>query len=125
MGDCNSCQIFSALDTLAQGYGRDAFEVIAPAAKMAFDAFVGAWIAWLLIYHAIIRGDLTFQMVVPRLMIFTLCTVALNSVDLYWEWLYQPAYNAMNQVATALVVKSSTGVDVRDLSGMLGVVETQ
>jgi len=125
MDDCNSCQIFSALDALAQGYGRDAFEAIAPATKLAFDAFVGAWVAWVLIYHAIIRGDLAFQMLVPRLMVFTLCTAALNSVDLYWEWLYQPTYDAMNQVATTLVVKSSTGIDVRDLSGMLGVVETQ
>src|SRR5229473_1463791 len=29
----------------------------------------------------------------------------------------------MNQIATALVVKSSTGIDVRTLSGMLGIVE--
>jgi hypothetical protein len=123
MNGCITCDMFNQFDQLAQGYGRDAFEVIAPSAKLAFYAYVGVWIAWVLIYNAMIRGDLSIQMIVPRIMIITLCSVALNGADLYWEWVYQPAYDAMNQVATALVVKSSTGIDVRTLSGMLGIVE--
>src|SRR5229473_1090703 len=123
MNGCLTCDMFNQFDQLAQGYGHDAFEVIAPSAKLAFNAYVGVWIAWVLIYNAIIRGDLSIQMLVPRIMIITLCSVALNGADLYWEWVYQPAYDAMNQIATALVVKSSTGIDVRTLSGMLGTVE--
>jgi hypothetical protein len=123
MGDCITCGMFNQFDQLAQGYGRDAFGVIAPAARLVFNAYVGVWVAWVLIYNAMIRGDLNIQMVVPRIMTITLCDVALNGVDLYWDWLYQPAYDAMNQLATALVVKSSTGIDVRTLAGMLGEVE--
>jgi hypothetical protein len=115
--------MFDQFDQLAQTYGHDAFNVIAPAAKLAFNAYVGAWVAWVLIYHALIRGDLSVQMIVPRIMLITVCDIALNGVDLYWDWLYQPAYDAMNQIATALVVKSSTGIDVRSLAGMLGEVE--
>jgi hypothetical protein len=120
---CLTCGMFDLFDQLAQGYARDAFNVIAPSAKVAFNAYVGAWIAWTFIYNAMIRGDLSIQMIVPRIMIITLCSVALNGAELYWEWIYQPAYDAMNQLATALVVKSSTGLDVRTLSGMLGTVE--
>ncbi|MDB5406361.1 MAG: hypothetical protein JWL84_1273 [Rhodospirillales bacterium] len=123
MGDCITCGMFNQFDQLAQGYGRDAFGVIAPAARLVFNAYVGVWVAWVLIYNAMIRGDLNIQMVVPRIMTIALCDVALNGVDLYWDWLYQPAYDAMNQLATALVVKSSTGIDVRTLAGMLGEVE--
>src|SRR5260221_4171911 len=123
MNGCITCDMFNQVDQLAQGYGDHAFEVIAPAAKLAFNAYVGAWIAWVLIYNAMIRGDLSVQILVPRIMIITLCSVALNGADLYWEWIYQPAYDAMNQLATALVVKSSTGIDVRTLAGMLGIVE--
>jgi hypothetical protein len=117
--------MFNQFDQLAQSYGRDAFDVIAPAAKLAFNAYAGAWVAWVLIYHAIIRADLSIQMLVPRLLTITLCSVALNGVDLYWDWIYQPTYDAMNQLATSLVVKSSTGIDVRTLAGMLGSVETR
>jgi hypothetical protein len=123
MNGCLTCGMFDLFDQLAQGYARDAFNVIAPSAKLAFNAYVGAWIAWTFIYNAMIRGDLSIQMIVPRIMIITLCSVALNSVDLYWQWIYQPAYDAMNQLSTTLVVKSSTGLDVSTLSGMLGTVE--
>src|SRR5258707_5366940 len=123
MNGCITCDMFNQFDQVAQGYGHAAFEVIAPAAKLAFNAYVGAWIAWTFIYNAMIRGDLIIQMFIPRIMIITLCSVALNGADLYWEWVYQPAYDAMNQLATALVMKSSTGLNVRTLSGMLGTVE--
>src|SRR5258708_33570497 len=122
MNGCLTCGMFDLFDQLAQGYALDAFNVVAPSAKLAFNAYVGAWIAWTFIYNAMIRGDLSIQMLVPRIMIITLCSVALNGADLYWEWVYQPAYYAMNQLATALVVKSSTGIDVRTLSGMLVIV---
>ncbi len=123
MDGCLTCGMFDLFDQLAQGYARDAFNVIAPSAKLAFNAYVGAWIAWTFIYNAMIRGDLSIQMLVPRITIVTLCSVVLDGADLYWEWIYQPAYDGMNQLATALVVKSSTGLDVRTLSGMLGTVE--
>lgn len=125
MDGCITCGMFDQFDQLAQGYGRDAFEVIAPAAKLAFNAYVGVWIAWVLIFQGIIRAELSVQTLVPRILTITLCSIALNGVDLYWEWIYQPTYDAMNQLATALVVKSSTGIDVRTLSGMLGTVEAQ
>jgi hypothetical protein len=70
-----------------------------------------------------IRAELSIQILVPRILTITLCSIALNGVDLYWDWVYQPTYDAMNQLATSLVVKSSTGIDVRSLSGMLGSVE--
>jgi hypothetical protein len=123
MSDCLTCGMFDLFDQLAQGYARDAFSVIAPSAKVAFNAYVGAWIAWTFLYNTMVRGDLSIQLIVPRIMIITLCSVALDGGDLYWEWIYQPAYDAMNQLATALIVKSSTGLDVRTLSGMLGSVE--
>jgi len=123
MDGCLTCEMFDQFDQLAQGYGRDAFEVIAPAAKLAFNAYVGVWVAWVLIFQGIIRAELNVSTLVPRLLTITLCSIALNGVDLYWDWVYQPTYDAMNQLATALVVKSSTGIDVRTLSGMLGSVE--
>jgi len=123
MNGCLTCGMFDLFDQLAQGYAREAFNVIAPSAKLAFNAYVGAWIAWTFIYNAMICGDLNIQTIVPRIMIITLCSVALSGADLYWEWVYQPAYDAMNQLATTLVVKSSTGLDVLTLSGMLGTVE--
>jgi hypothetical protein len=123
MDGCLTCDMFDQFDQLAQGYGRDAFEVIAPAAKLAFNAYVGVWIAWVLIFQGIIRAELSVSTLVPRLLTITLCSIALNGVDLYWDWIYQPVYDTMNQLATSLVVKSSTGVDVRDLAGMLGSVE--
>jgi hypothetical protein len=123
MDGCLTCDMFDQFDQLAQGYGRDAFEVIAPAAKLAFNAYVGVWIAWVLIFQGMIRAELSIQILVPRILTITLCSIALNGVDLYWDWVYQPTYDAMNQLATSLVVKSSTGIDVRSLSGMLGSVE--
>jgi hypothetical protein len=125
MDGCLTCDMFNQFDQLAQGYGRDAFDVIAPAAKLAFNAYVGAWVAWVLIYNGIIRADLNVQTLVPRILTITVCSIALNGVDLYWDWIYQPIYDAMNQLATSLVVKSSTGIDVRTLAGMLGSVETR
>jgi hypothetical protein len=123
MGGCITCGMFSQFDQLAQSYGRDAFEVIAPAAKLAFNAYVGVWVAWVFIFQGIIRAELSVSTLVPRLLTITLCSIALTGVDLYWDWIYQPVYDTMNQLATALVVKGSTGVDVRDLAGMLGSVE--
>jgi hypothetical protein len=49
MGDCITCAMFGQFDQLAQGYGRDAFGVIAPAARIVFNAYVGVWVAWVLI----------------------------------------------------------------------------
>jgi TrbL/VirB6 plasmid conjugal transfer protein len=125
MDGCLTCDMFNQFDQLAQSYGRDAFDVIAPAAKLAFNAYVGAWVAWVLIYNGIIRADLNVQTLVPRILTITVCSIVLNGVDLYWDWIYQPTYDAMNQLATSLVVKSSTGIDVRTLAGMLGSVETR
>lgn len=121
--DCISCGIFDQLDALAQGYARDAFGLLAPSTNRAYEAFVGAWAAWVFVYHGAIRGDLTFQMIFPRVLTVSAISIALMNVDLYWQWIYQPAYDVMNGVAVTLIAKNSTGVAVNSISGMLGIVE--
>lgn len=125
MNGCVSCDIFTQLSQLADGYGREAFGLLAPSTRVAFNAFVGAWLAWILVVNGVILGNLRFGEVFPRIAIFTLCGLLLTGVDLYWDWFYQPTYDAMNSVAVSLVAGDTTGVQVADLPGMLAVVETQ
>lgn len=126
MPDCVSCAIFEKFDALAQAYGRQAFDLLAPSTHLAFNAFVGVWIAWVLAVDGALMGRLSFSKLFPSIAIFTFCGVLLAGVDLYWEWFYQPVYHAMNDIAVTLISPDSTGdAHATDLSGMLGVVETQ
>src|SRR5260221_642803 len=53
MPDCVSCAIFEKFDTLAQAYGRQAFDLLAPSTHLAFNAFVGEGVFKLLAVTAI------------------------------------------------------------------------
>src|SRR5216683_1386331 len=126
MPDCVSCAIFEKFDALAQAYGRQAFDVLAPSTHLAFNAFVGVWIAWVLVIDGAIMGRLSFSKLFPSVAVFTLCGILLAGVDLYWEWFYQPLYHAMNDIAVSLISPDSTGgAKSSDISGMLGIVENE
>jgi hypothetical protein len=125
MPECLSCEIFTQLDALAQGYGQQAFGVIAPPTQVTFNAFVGVWFAWMFAVEGALLGKLTFQRIAPSIATFTLCGIVLNSSGLYWEWVFKPMYAAMNGIATTLVLGNVTGVDAQDITGMLTAVEGQ
>jgi hypothetical protein len=126
MPDCVSCAIFEKFDTLAQAYGRQAFDLLAPSTHLAFNAFVGVWIAWVLAIDGALLGRLSFSKLFPSVAAFTLCGILLAGVDLYWEWFYQPLYQTMNEIAVTLVSPDSTaGTQASDIAGMLGIVETE
>src|SRR5260370_6507395 len=108
MPDCVSCAIFEKFDTLAEAYGRQAFDLLAPSTHLAFNAFVGVWLAWVLVVDGAIMGRLSFSKLFPSVAIFTLCGILLAGVDLYWEWFYQPLYHAMNDIAVTLISPDST-----------------
>jgi hypothetical protein len=121
---CLSCDIFTPLDQLAQSYGREAFNALAQPTRVAFNAFVGVWAAWVFAVEGALLGSMSFRKVAPQVLIFTLCGAGLLSVDLYWEWFYQPIYDAMNGIATSLVT-GATGVEAHSLQDMLSAVEDQ
>jgi hypothetical protein len=125
MNDCVTCDIFAQLNQLADSYGRQAFGLLAPSTRLAFNAFVGVWLAWILVVNGVVLGNLRFGEVFPRIAIFSLCGLLLTAVDFYWDWFYQPTYDAMNGIAVSLVAGDTTGVEVTDLPGMLAAVETQ
>src|SRR5690348_9665008 len=98
MSDCWSCDIFTPLDQLAQAYGREAFSALAPPTRVAFNAFVGIWAAWVFAVQGALLGQLSFRKLAPQIAIFTLCGALLLGVDLYWEWVFAPTYATMNEV---------------------------
>src|SRR5260370_20388387 len=123
MPDCVSCAIFEKFDTLAEAYGRQAFDLLAPSTHLAFNAFVGVWLAWVLVVDGAIMGRLSFSKLFPSVAIFTLCGILLAGVDLYWEWFYQPLYHAMNDIAVTLISPDSTaGGQTGRIFGIVGIV---
>jgi hypothetical protein len=126
MPSCVSCDIFAKFDSLAQAYGRQAFDLLAPSTHLAFNAFVGVWLAWVLVVDGALMGRLSFSTLFPNVVIFTLCGILLAGVDLYWEWFYQPLYHAMTDIAVTLISPDSTGgAQASDISKMLGLVEAE
>jgi hypothetical protein len=124
MAECFSCEIFTPLDQLAQAYGREAFDALAQPTRVAFNAFVGIWGAWVFAVEGALLGSMSVRKIAPQIAVFTLCGVLLLGVDLYWDWFFEPTYEAMNGVSASLVT-GATGLDARNLVDMLGLVEDQ
>ena len=126
MGGCITCDLFGKFDAQAMGFARDAFELLAPSTALAFNAFVGCWLAYVLVVHGVMKADLDWRDLVLKGAVFTVCGVMLTTANYYWEWIYVPAYEAMNGIAVTLVSKESfTTGQVRDVASMLGVVERE
>lgn len=122
---CLSCTLFERFDALAQSYARSAFEVLAPSTAMTFNAFVGVWAAYVLVFKGIARGDVDLRDFLQKCAVFGVCGLALGSVDYYWEWLYLPAYEFMVRSSAALVSGPSTNINVANLPEMLQIVERE
>jgi hypothetical protein len=122
---CLTCTVFGTIDALAQGYARAGFEALAPATAIAFNSFVGLWVAYVLVFKGIARGDLEVREFLQKVAVFVVCGTALTNVDLFWEWVYLPAYQSMSGITVALVSGSKTVEGVSDLTSMLAVVEAE
>jgi hypothetical protein len=122
---CLTCGVFATIDALAQGYARAAFESLSPAAAIAFNSFVGLWAACVLVFKGVARGDLDLREFLQKIAVFAVCGTALANVELFWEWVYLPAYHSMSGITVTLVSGSRAVDGVTDVTTMLAVVENE
>jgi hypothetical protein len=123
--DCLSCGLFVALDGVATGYGRQAFETLAPIVRQIFSAFVGLWFAYQLVFKGLYRGELSVQTLLPKLCLFALLQSALAGSGLYWSYIYEPVRLTTSEVAQLVVAPASGAIADPSLTGLLKVVEDQ
>lgn len=124
--DCVTCGLFGQLDALSMRYGRETFEALLPGAREAFGSFIGIWFAYQLVYKGIFRGELSFQLLLPRLALFFALQACLWSADLYWDYVYLPLKATTSALSQAVVAPAGADfIQDRSFNGLLQTVETQ
>ena len=124
--DCVTCGLFGQLDALSTRYGREVFEALLPGTREAFASFIGVWFAYQLFYKGIFRGELSFQVLLPKLALFFFLQGCLWSADYYWDYVYIPIKETTSSLAQLAVAPAGADeIADRSFNGLLQTVETQ
>lgn len=119
---CVSCEILQPINTVAESYARQLFGALAPDSSLLFQAFLGLWFVGII--FKLLKGKITLEEVLVPLMIFSVVTLALKSHHLFWDYIYKPIHNTTIHLLTHIVASGQQGGGVKDLNGLLGLVET-
>ncbi len=125
METCISCPIFGELDALAQTYADQAFNALAPRISQLFNAFIGLWFAYELVFKLMLRGEFALQRFLSQVMVFVACSVALENADIFMTYVYQPLRTAMGGLTQMLVAVPATGIADTSYEGLLRTVENE
>jgi len=121
----SSATIFNPLDQLAQTYGRDIFDALAPQASLIFEAGFGVWVLYMLIYRGCIKSSLRKDDFFIPLFYYISVDMFLRGHSLYWEWIYTPIYQGTTAAAQTIMSVGTVEIHNPTIPGLLQTLDQQ
>ena len=104
--NCILCKIADPIERISEQYAQSLFIAIGSKVQLLFQAFLGVWFLYHIIFKALIKGEVIYYEVVMNLIIFSLVMLVLSNHNVLWEWIYKPFDMAINELVL-IVLKSN------------------
>lgn len=120
---CYVCEIFTAFYEFGSQYGKDIYRELLSPSRLLFEAYVGMWIVWYLIFKGMLKGDLRASYFLKNSFLFVFVESLLRGSDFFWEFIHTPFLNLIAALSQKIITLGRVPLNAPTFQGTLYTVD--
>jgi len=116
---CISCRIVDPINSIAEQYAYQLFDLLAGYSIPLFNSFFGLWFIYQIVNKGIIKANLNFEDFVKSLCLYSIVLMLLQHHNLFWTWFYTPFNQTMQLLLIAILKLGINGDNISSTQGGL------
>lgn len=125
MESCITCELYARLDNVAVEFARAGFAALETPVSRLFGSILALWMVWQIGIKALVTGDFELRPFVKQLFFMIVTAAVLESLHLYWDWVFDTARSTTSGLAQVLVNPIAGQAGDVSILGLLDAVETE
>lgn len=120
---CYVCDMYGAFYDFSLVYGKDVYAHLLDPVWMIFKASMGAWLAWQILFHLILKADFDRALVLKNLGLFCVIGMLLKGSSFYWEFLHEPFLQGISSIAQVIILRSGDRIQEATFESVLWCID--
>ncbi len=120
---CYVCEMYGAFYEFSVVYGKDVYMHLLDPVWILFKASLGAWVAWQILFHLILKADFDRSLVLKNLGLFCLMGILLKGSTFYWDFMHEPFLKSVSGIAQVIIMRSGASIQTATFEGVLSCVD--
>lgn len=120
---CYICEIYSAFYDFGINYGKDIYKALLPSGQIVFNAYVGLWLAWTLVFKTLLKGDFDWTDFIKSLMLFVFVETLLQGGDYFWTYVHNPFLALISAIAQKIITLGKVSTMAPTFEGVIQTVD--
>ena len=120
---CYTCEMFTAFYDFGMTYGADIFKALLPCSLILFNAAVGLWFAWHLVFKVLIQGEFESTQFIKSLCLFVFIGSLLHGSSFFWEYIHGPFLNLASSIAQKIITLGKSSLQNPTFEGVIQTVD--
>ena len=120
---CYTCEMFQAFHDFGMQYGTDIFNALLDPSLILFNACVGLWFAWNLVFKVLIQGEFEVAPFIKSLCLFVFVGSVLNGSSFFWEYIQGPFLALSSSIAQKIITLGKSSLKDPSFEGVIKTVD--
>lgn len=120
---CYTCELYSAFYDFGINYGKEIYIALLPSVRTMFNAYVGFWLAWTLVFKVLLKGDFDWAGFAKTLILFIFVEALLQGGDYFWTYIHAPCFSLTSSVAQKIITLGKAPLKAPTFEGVIRTVD--
>ena len=120
---CYTCEMFTSFHDFGMQYGTDIFNALLGPSIVLFNACVGLWFAWNLVFKVLIQGEFEVASFIKFLCLFVFVGSVLNGSSFFWEYIQGPFLGLSSSIAQKIITLGKSSLKDPSFEGVIKTVD--
>ena len=120
---CYTCEMYSAFYDFSLNYGKDIYKILLPSGQILFNAYVGLWFAWTLVFKILLKGNFEWTDFIKSLMLFVFVESLLQGGDYFWTYIHNPCLSLTSAIAQKIITLGRGSMKASTFEGVIQTVD--
>lgn len=120
---CYVCEIYGAFYEFSVSYGKDVYMHLLDPVWLIFKASMGAWVAWQILFHLILKADFDRSAGLKNMGLFCSMGLLLKGSSFYWEVVHEPFLQGISSIAQLIILRSGVPIEDAGFESVLRAVD--
>ena len=120
---CYTCEMFTTFYEFGMQYGTDIFHALLSPALILFNAVVGLWFAWQLVFKVLIQGEFEAAGFIKSLCLFVFVGSILHGASFFWDYIHGPFLNLVSAIAQKIITLGKSSLNDPTFEGVIKTVD--